>query len=975
MNHRPRGRWHVLLLGAILLGFLLRVADLGAQSLWYDEGVTAAVSQQGVAQLTRWTANDIQPPLYYLILSPWTRLMGTSEWSLRFPSVLAGVVGLALLYALGRRIWQRRPLIARPSSASGKHDDGGLVVAPGTLPSDPDHGSSAWTRLAVPWLAVFLAALAPQWVYYAQEARNYTLLTSLGMLAAYLLLRIAATPDSRQRLYLWVAFVVAALAALYTHYFALFLLAALALFYAIIWLRDRTQRRRRAVEGLLAAAAVLAGYAPWLPFLLNRYRIDTSYWPGALKLDEALRHLAINSTLGAPEMMLEAAAVGLLWVWAGVLLAAVVGVWTALKRPEAPRDARRRLLFVLLYLSVPVACVLLLAVSTPKFNPRYTLLATPALYLLLGLGLGQPPPPSLRRIPYPQLAVLAIVVTSAMALYNWYQVPAFAKADWRGAAQYVREHAGTTDGVVLVSGHAAPVWDYYAPDLPPLRLPPIDVLDVNQVLGYDAAPALQAGLAGKTGAWLVTWQDEVVDPVGFAADFLGRAGREVAQPRFQQVGLRYFELPAGASFSSEPPVTFPVHANFDGLVELIGWRVEPCATPPCPLRLEWRALQSALPDLKLAGEVVDAEGHVWARVPDQRLAGYQYPTTRWTAGQPLFGRIDLPWWQGTPPGTYDLILRVYAEGETAARSVLDAAGSPQGPSVRLTGIELAGGVTSGAAGPPAPDGAATGPTDSPLDLAPGVSLLDYWLAPTTAGAGQPLDLAVRYLVQPPATEGAWQAEWLAPDGQTTVPNATAVLAVDEPSQPTVGLAQLTPRVPLTATAGIWHVVLAWLDASGTPTGDPIRIPVQVSATQRSFTLPALERPLHANFGDELSLAGAVLPVQRALPGTEFPVTLVWQTLATPARDLTGFVQLLDGEGRLVTQAPDRPPGERPTSAWLPGEVVSSTQSLSLPPDLTPGTYRLIAGVYDAQAIGSPRVRLVPDGTDHVALGEVVVETP
>ena len=164
-------------------------------------------------------------------------------------------------------------------------------------------------------------------------------------------------------------------------------------------------------------------------------------------------------------------------------------------------------------------------------------------------------------------------------------------------------------------------------------------------------------------------------------------------------------------------------------------------------------------------------------------------------------------------------------------------------------------------------------------------------------------------------------------------------------------------------------------ASGTPTGDPIRIPVQVSATQRSFTLPALERPLYANFGNELSLAGAVLPAQRALPGTEFPVTLVWQTLATPARDLTGFVQLLDGEGRLVTQAPDRPPGERPTSAWLPGEVVSSTQSLSLPPDLTPGTYRLIAGVYDARAAGLPRVRVVPDGTDHVALGEVVVETP
>ena len=40
-------------------------------SLWYDEGVTAHVAQRSIRELTRWTANDIQPPLYYYTVAAW----------------------------------------------------------------------------------------------------------------------------------------------------------------------------------------------------------------------------------------------------------------------------------------------------------------------------------------------------------------------------------------------------------------------------------------------------------------------------------------------------------------------------------------------------------------------------------------------------------------------------------------------------------------------------------------------------------------------------------------------------------------------------------------------------------------------------------------------------------------------------------------------------------------------------------------
>ena len=61
--------FRIWLLVITLAAFGLRVFRLDVQSLWYDEGVTAAIAQWGLAELTHWTANDIQPPLYYYIIN------------------------------------------------------------------------------------------------------------------------------------------------------------------------------------------------------------------------------------------------------------------------------------------------------------------------------------------------------------------------------------------------------------------------------------------------------------------------------------------------------------------------------------------------------------------------------------------------------------------------------------------------------------------------------------------------------------------------------------------------------------------------------------------------------------------------------------------------------------------------------------------------------------------------------------------
>ena len=114
--------------------------------------------------------------------------------------------------------------------------------------------------------------------------------------------------------------------------------------------------------------------------------MDASYWQGPLKIGEALRHLAINVTLGAPEMMLEPVAVAWLPAWGLIVAAALIGLGLLRGRRGNRRRASLPALFLLLYFLLPVLLILLLAWRTPKFNPRYLMLVTPAFYLLLGSG-------------------------------------------------------------------------------------------------------------------------------------------------------------------------------------------------------------------------------------------------------------------------------------------------------------------------------------------------------------------------------------------------------------------------------------------------------------------------------------------------------------------------------------------------------------------------------------------------------------
>jgi mannosyltransferase len=193
---------------------LLRFLSLRTQSYWYDEAITVELLRRPFHEmLGALPRSESTPPLYYVLAWIWSRVFGTDETGLRSLSAVIGTLTVPATYAAAQALVTRRSAL----------------------------------------FAAALVAVSPFLVWYSQEARAYALLVLLGALTL-VPLRRAVRPGAGRPLAAWA--IVAGLA-LTTHYFALFLVAAEA-----IWLLRHSLEKRAAGIAVAAVAAVALALAP-----------------------------------------------------------------------------------------------------------------------------------------------------------------------------------------------------------------------------------------------------------------------------------------------------------------------------------------------------------------------------------------------------------------------------------------------------------------------------------------------------------------------------------------------------------------------------------------------------------------------------------------------------------------------------------------------------------------------------------------
>jgi hypothetical protein len=175
------------------------------------------------------------------------------------------------------------------------------------------------------------------------------------------------------------------------------------------------------------------------------------------------------------------------------------------------------------------------------------------------------------------------------------------------------------------------------------------------------------------------------------------------------------------------------------------------------------------------------------------------------------------------------------------------------------------------------------------------------------------------------------------------------------------------RLPASLASGsyTWRGCLA---ATGRCVDLPVRL--DVSAPTRVFTLPPIDRPLTATFGNVVQLAGYEVSANSLAPGETLTVTLAWQAQAEIDQSYHVFLHLTAPTGGLVAQSDGVPADwQRPTTGWMIGEVVSEIRCLELPTDLAAGAYHLTVGLYHPTAGRLP----LASGADALELQTVTVE--
>jgi len=882
-THETRPYWRMTAMLAItLLAFGLRLFRLDHQSLWVDEAISAYLTTLPPTQIMLNRANGLHPPTYFLALAGWTALAGRSEFSLRFFSAGMGLLLVPLIYHVCYRLFD-----------------------------DPRTGL----------LAASLAALSPASIVYAQETRMYVLL-----LPAYLLvLSHALAPEKLVRRRDWIRLTACEIVCMYLHLFSVFILATVGLLLLItrVWRNDRRVWRYWLTSQALAGLS----YVPWL-LVMWRWGADV---PAKLsRRDWRATEMSLSRFLRLLWEFLNSGLVGAKKIdGMGHLLGALSLLLPLALLLALLLDRRRKTLLATVGgFLLPLLGSYLVWYMRPLAHPRYVVfLLAPLLIVSARAVVVLMRKPATRLL---GLALLGVLLGSdVLALSHVFFDEQFFRPDMRALSTAIAKRAVSGEAVLMPSGDHS-LWYYDPSPAEPVSLPGQIGTEGGQLRPHE----LEADLKNRPGAFLVTYRDlRAVDPRNQVPFLLETNGRLVEQFSVDRIDVEHYAL--------EPDWTLPQltpAAVACGPLTLSGVYSQAVASADnaVTVALRWRLMEPVTFDYKatvrLWDDAVNTGGQL--AVDDARLLNeLGRPTSYWETGEEAVNAYVLPLPMGTPPLTYTLGVRLYGGGHLTWQTGEEW--------LTLGPVRLSRAI--GQTGDPYGSwGGADWHIPATSEVAEGLVLEGYALRPEVLKPGDTLYVTLRWRAvrddlahYAPRLELHQGADILAQDAGSLFERypmerwAAGELLIE------------TRQLPIPPTLAPLELALVTQERA-IPVGE-----IAVTREALQWETPPTARPACARLGGVAELAGYDWTPVLDQPGA-WHLTLYWRALADspPAESYTVFTHLLDSEGTLLAQHDGLPgEGKRPTTTWLPEEIVPDRHKLILSgPPANPA--RLLVGMYD-----------------------------
>ena len=446
----------------LLLGAGLRAWGVQEQSLSSDELLELGIAKSQIGEIIH--KGDGFPPLYHLLLHGWLKLFA-NDLAMRWLSVLFGCAAILTM-------WKLAPWLDNIKS-----------------------------RL---W-ATLLLAISPFHIWYSQEARAYSLYFLLALLAIGFLARARRTDRWQD----WTAYVFAAAAGIFTHYYFAILIAV-GCVYLFLEQRKWSALKRAALAhcGLALCALpviwLLIGDIAFqtstilsrIPFTFKAFGYTLFSFIAGYAIGPSMRELHTAS----PSQAIIAALPWLALIASGIL----VLLFNA--RRELCDKIWLQRLAVWLLLPVLLCGVLAEAISV-CFKLQYVLWASIPLFICLGHALAL----SCDRRST-QFAMLILGFVFATSLHNRRYDAAYKNDDAAALARYLKVQTGQKTPIFVMACYMTEPLRYYLGN--DWRIHPLPDVGFQAQYLHEALQVLEPFYAGHTPFWLVYTRAYHGDPTG-----------------------------------------------------------------------------------------------------------------------------------------------------------------------------------------------------------------------------------------------------------------------------------------------------------------------------------------------------------------------------------------------------------------------------------------------------------------------------
>lgn len=356
----------------LISGLVLRLILLN-QSFWLDEAISALTAFKQFPYQWNGITGDFQPPFYYILLHFYMALGIRSEWFLRIPSVIFGVITIFIIYLFAKDLFNKR--VALVSS--------------------------------------LLLAISQFHIYYSQELRMYSLLCLLATAVMWLFYKRR-----------WVWLVIMTILGFYTNY--MFFLLLIPQFLWVLYLLSRNKKILK--EWMLSLVISVLFFMPWFPNFLKQLsygrNLVTSIpqWQdiSSLPFWKLLPQVFLKFTLGRisfdNKILYGAVFAGLIILFGYIL--------SSLKS-----KINDKTLFVLNWFTGPLLGSVLMSFFVPVSGVWRLIFLLPPFLILVGISLG-----NMRNWKSIFLLILALNLISNILYWTF---PKYQRENWRKAAEYI----------------------------------------------------------------------------------------------------------------------------------------------------------------------------------------------------------------------------------------------------------------------------------------------------------------------------------------------------------------------------------------------------------------------------------------------------------------------------------------------------------------------------------------------------------